>query len=75
MFAMLAPLIVAPLAVGILIMLAGWIHDSVLSRVDKVEEYPFFPASARRSRGVRGAWGIEPPDCGGLTDRSTGWMS
>jgi hypothetical protein len=72
---MLAPLIVAPLAIGILIMLAGWIHDSVASRADVGEECPFFPASARRSRGVRGAWGIEPPDRGGLADRSTGWMS
>lgn len=72
---MLAQLIVTPLVVGLLSVLAGWILDSVAWRADPGEECPFFPASARRAGGLRGAWGIEPPDSGGLADRSTGWMS
>jgi hypothetical protein len=72
---MLAPLIVAPLIACTLLLLAGWIYDSAVGQVGDGASCPLFPESSGHSLGKRRPWGIEPPDCGGLADRSTGWSS
>jgi hypothetical protein len=72
---MLVPLIVAPLIVCTLIMLVGWIYDSAVRRAGDGASYPLFPAPPGHSRGKHGTWGLEPSDCVGLAERSTGWWS
>jgi hypothetical protein len=65
---MLAPLLLASLITSVLIMLAGWVHDRIAGASDVGASCPLYPAASRRSRGARGAWGIEPPDRVDLAD-------
>jgi hypothetical protein len=49
---MLAPLLVASLVSCVVIMLAGWVHDTLAVTSDRGDVCPLFPASARRPGGV-----------------------
>ena len=67
---MLAPLLVTSLVTCVLIMLAGWVRDRVEGESDVGATCPLFPVLSGRSRD---AWGIEPPDRGGLADQPRNW--
>ncbi len=69
---MLATLLFALLITGVLMMLAGWVHDRIASESEVGASCPLFPAMSGLSRK---AWGIEPPDRGGLADRWANWTS
>jgi hypothetical protein len=47
---MLAPLLIASLATCVLMMLVGWVHDSLGGQTDVGETCPLFPISPVRQR-------------------------